>query len=65
MPDRNFNHPEIDTELLPCHDGSPSEHADITTQVSEYFREAMDLFIGLKKAGKLGSTSLVAHRAFV
>lgn len=65
MSDRNFNHPEIDTELLPCHDGVIPEVVDITTQVAEHFWNAMKLFIWLKKAGQLGSTSIVAHRAFV
>lgn len=65
MPDANFNHPEIDTELLPCHDHTVPEVTDITTQVAEHFWSAMRLFIWLKKAGKLGSTSIVAHRAFV
>lgn len=37
MPDTNFNHPEIDTELLPCHNNTLPEVADITTQVAQYF----------------------------
>lgn len=65
MPDTNFNHPEIDIELLPCHNNTLPEVADITTQVAQYFWEAMKLFISLKKAGQLWSTSIVAHRAFV
>lgn len=65
MPDIHFDHPEIDTELLPCHNIRVKESGSITTQVAQYFWEAMRLFIWLKKEGKLGSTSIVAHRAFI
>lgn len=37
MPDANFNHTEIDTELLPCHDSNTPEITNITTQVAEHF----------------------------
>jgi hypothetical protein len=37
MPDIHFDHPEIDTELLPCHNNRVKESGSITTQVAQYF----------------------------